>query len=156
MARDALLSHAPIPPANIHPIPTDGTPDGAASAYEAELKSFYGAAVLDPARPLFEIVLLGLGEDGHTASLFPGTPALGEHTRWVAAVAAGTAEPRITLTYPALASSRHVAFLVEGSGKRAMADRLRRGDASIPAGRVAPVGRLHLFLDAAAAGRPAD
>jgi 6-phosphogluconolactonase len=157
MAREALLARAPIPPANIHPIPTeDLSPDAAAAAYEATLKSFHGAATLDPARPLFDVTFLGLGEDGHTASLFPGTPALTERARWVVAVEGAQEEPRITLTYPALASSRHVAFLVEGGGKRAMAERLRRGDTAIPAGRIAPVGRLHIFIDTAAAGQKAD
>ncbi len=109
--RDAMLSRAPIPAANIHPVQTEGlTPEAAASDYERELKSFYGVERLDPARPLFDVNLLGLGPDGHTASLFPGTAVLEERERWVAAVA-GPKHTRITLTYPALESSRHVAFL---------------------------------------------
>src|ERR1700740_2450173 len=67
------------PPANIHPIPTDTSdPDAAARRYESELQSFYGANALDPARPLFDVVLMGVGADGHTASLFPDYPAIEE------------------------------------------------------------------------------
>ena len=151
MVREALLSRAPIPAINIHPIPTEGvSPEAAAFAYERELKYFYGAERLDPARPLFGVTLLGLGLDGHTASLFPGTAVLAERDRWVAA----EAEARITLTYPALESSRRAAFLVAAAGKRAMLDRLRRGDASLPAARLRPTGKLYFFGDAAAAGQP--
>lgn len=152
MAREALLTHAPIPDSNIHPIPTeDVTPEAAAAAYERELKSFYGAQRLDPERPLFDVTLLGLGSDGHTASLFPGTSVLAERDRWVAAVGDAKTGARITLTYPALESSRHAAFLVAGEDKRAIFDRLRRGDDSVPAARLHPTGTLWLFADVAAA-----
>jgi 6-phosphogluconolactonase len=154
MVREALLSRVPIPAVNIHPIPTEGvSPEAAAFAYERELKSFYGTERLDPARPLFDVTLLGLGPDGHTASLFPGTAVLAERHRWVAAVVGAKSEARITLTYPALESSRRAAFLVAGAGKRAMLDRLRRGDASLPAARLRPTGKLYFFGDAAAAGQ---
>lgn len=153
MVREALLSHAPVPAANIHPIPTEGvTPDEAASAYERELKSFCGAERLDPARPLFDVTLLGLGPDGHTASLFPNTAVLAERARWVAAVVGTKSETRITLTYPALESSRNAAFLVVGEEKRAVLARLRRGDESLPAARLHPTGILWIFGDAAAVG----
>jgi 6-phosphogluconolactonase len=152
MVRDAMLSRVPIPAANIHPIPTEGlTPEAAASDYERELKSFYGAGRLDPARPLFDVNLLGLGPDGHTASLFPDTAVLGERERWVAAVA-GPKPARVTLTYPALESSRHAAFLVAGKQKREIFSRFQRGEPTLPAARLRPVGTLHLFADAAAAG----
>jgi 6-phosphogluconolactonase len=156
MAREALLSKAPIPAVNIHPIPTEHLdPEAAAADYERSLKSFYGAGQLDPARPLFDVTLLGLGTDGHTASLFPRSPALQENGRWVAAVIGEKPEPRITLTFPTLDSSRHVAFLVAGTDKREMLARLRDGDESLPAAQVRPVGTLHIFCDAAAVGHSA-
>jgi 6-phosphogluconolactonase len=152
MVREAMLSHAPIPAANIHAMPTEGlSPDAAASAYEWELRSFYGGQQLDPARPLFDVTLLGLGPDGHTASLFPGTAALAEREHWVAAVVGAKAEARLTLTYPALESSRHVAFLIAGEEKRAILARFRNDDASLPAARLRPTGALSVFADAAAA-----
>jgi 6-phosphogluconolactonase len=148
-----MLSRAPIPPGNIHAVPTEGMPpDTAASVYERELKSFYGAGSVDPARPLFDVTLLGLGQDGHTASLFPNTAVLDERQRWVAAVVSAEPVVRITLTYPALESSRRAAFLVAGTEKRLIFDRLRRGDRELPAARLHPVGALHCFADAAAAG----
>jgi 6-phosphogluconolactonase len=154
MVREAMLSRAPIPAANIHPVQTEGlTPDAAAAGYERELKSFYGAERLDRARPLFDVILLGLGPDGHTASLFPGTAALEERERWVAAVV-GPKPTRITLTYPALESSRHVAFLVAGKEKREIFSRFQRGEHTLPAARVRPIGTLHLFADTAAAPDP--
>lgn len=153
MVREALLSRAPVPLANIHAIPTEGmSPDAAASAYEGELKMFYGAERLDPNRPLFDVNLLGLGEDGHTASLFPGNPVLAERERWVCPVIGAKSEARITLTYPALGSSAHAAFLVTGKNKRATFERLRRGDESLPAVGIRPTGSLWLFSDAAANG----
>ena len=81
------------------------------------LKRFYGADTLAPDRPLFDVTLLGIGEDGHTASLFPGQPALQETRRWAVAVIGAKREPRITLTYPALDSSRDVAFRGDRKGK---------------------------------------
>jgi 6-phosphogluconolactonase len=153
LVREALLSRAPIPAINIHSIPTEGlTPDEAAAAYERELKSFYGAEHLDPVRPLFDVTLLGLGSDGHTASLFPNTSVLAERDRWVAAVVGAKSEARITLTYPALESSRNAAFLVTGEEKRAVLARLRGGDDSLPAAHLHPTGTLWIFSDAAAVG----
>ena len=152
MTREAMLAHAPVPPANIHPVPADGTPEQAALRYEDTLKAAYGAAVLDPARPLFDVTLLGLGPDGHTASLLPGEPVLDERARWVAAVSHGRPEVRITMTYPAIESSRYVAFLVTGKAKADIFKTIRAGDSQVPAGRVRPVGELIWFADQAAAG----
>lgn len=153
MVHEALLVKISIPAQNIHSIPTSGlSPDEAASRYERELKSFYGAEQFNPARPLFDVTFLGLGEDGHTASLFPNTEALTEKNHWAAAVIGAKAEPRITLTYPALESSRHAAFLIQGKDKQAILLRLRAGDQSLPAARLKPVGQRHIFADSAAAG----
>ena len=153
MAREALLRRAPIPPANIHQIPTEGiTPEVAAVTYEDELKSFYGAARLAPGDPLFDVNLLGLGTDGHTASLFPGDSVLAERNKWVAAVVGVRSETRITLTYPALESSRNAAFLVVGTEKQAIFKRLLLGDDNLPAARLRPTGTLWAFADTEAIG----
>lgn len=152
MVRDAMLSKVPVPAANVRPVPTDGTPDDAATRYERMLQADYGAATLDAARPLFDVTLLGLGPDGHTASLLPGEPVLAERRRWVAAVAHGRPEVRLTMTYPAIESSRRVAFLVAGREKAAMLQAIRAGGSDVPAARVRPVGELVWFVDRAAAG----
>jgi 6-phosphogluconolactonase len=150
MVRAALLTQAPIAIENIHGIATNGTPAEAARGYERQLKSYYGAESLDPGRPLFDVLLLGLGPDGHTASLFPETEVLDERDRWVAEVVGAKPEARITLTYPALDSSRHAAFLVAGADKREMLACALAGDPALPAARVNPVGALTWFVDAAA------
>ena len=150
MARAAMLSHASVPPGNIHGVVTTGTPEEAARRYEDALKSYYGSAALDPGKPLFDVQLLGLGEDGHTASLIPGTSALDERHRWAVTVVGVRPEPRITLTYPVLDSSRHVAFLAAGGGKREILARALSGDQALPAARVSPVGELTWFVDEAA------
>ena len=133
-------------------VPTVGlTPDDAATQYEAILKTFHGAEQLTSDRPLFDIMLLGLGTDGHTASLFPGKPMLGETLRWVGATDDPQGAPRITLTYPALESSRETLFLVAGTDKK---DRLREvlaGDRRLPAARLQPLGTLRVLADRAAA-----
>jgi 6-phosphogluconolactonase len=151
MARAALLSRVPVPDGNIHPIPTEGlSPEQAAASYERTLKSFYGAQSIDPDRPIFDVTLLGIGEDGHTASLFPAHPALDEDRRWALAVIGAKPEPRITLTFPVLDSSRHAVFLATGERKRRVVERARSGDRILPAARVHPVGRLYWFTDRAA------
>lgn len=116
MAREALLAHVPIPEAQVHPVPTGMDPPKAgAAAYEETLRAFFGA---DAAFPAFDLVLLGLGPDAHTASLFPDSPALQEGTKWVAAphVAKLNAR-RYTLTVPAIAAARELVFLVSGDAK---------------------------------------
>ena len=151
MALEALLSRVPIPPENIHAIPTTGlSPVEAATAYEATLKRFYGADMLASDRPLFDVTLLGIGEDGHTASLCAGQPALQETRRWVVAVIGAKSEARVTLTYSALNSSRDLAFLATGEEKRGVVARAQAGDRTLPATNVHPIGALHWFMDRAA------
>ncbi len=152
MTKEAMLAHVPVPPENIHPVPADGAPEDAALRYEQTLQAAYGATVLDPARPFFDITLLGLGPDGHTASLLPGEPVLEERKRWVVAVSHGRPEIRITMTYPAIESSRYVAFLVTGKEKAAIFGTIRGGGSQVPSARVRPVGELIWFADRAAAG----
>src|ERR1700716_1669875 len=111
MARQIFLD-ACAPADNIHPIPTNLVDtDQSARQYESELKSYYGASVLNPARPLFDLVLMGVGPDGHTASLFPDYPATEETERWVVGVPKAHVEPfvpRVTLTLPVLNSCREM------------------------------------------------
>lgn len=152
MAHEAMFAKVPAPPESIHPVPVDGTPEDAARRYERTLQQAYGGKTIDPARPLFDVTLLGLGADGHTASLLPGEPVLRERERWVAAVAHGRPEVRITMTYPAIQSSQHVVFLVAGQGKAPILRAIRAGESDAPAARLSPVGRLLWFIDRAAAG----
>lgn len=152
MVRKALLSRVSVPFDNIHPIVTEGvSPEQAASAYETVLKAFYGADALSFTRPLFDVTLLGVGDDGHTASLFPGDQMLKEARRWVVAVKSAKYGQRITLTYPALEASRDAAFLVAGKAKQEIVARVRGGDVTLPAALMRPVGRLHWFTDRNAA-----
>ena len=157
MARQIFLDRC-APADNIHPIPTDaGDPDAAARLYERELQDFYGTDLLDAARPLFDLVLMGLGPDGHTASLFPGDEALTETERWVVGVNHAHVEPfvpRVTLTLPALASSREMLFLVSGEAKRDILSKVMAG-ADLPGTRAHSDGITTWLADAAAAGRTA-
>jgi 6-phosphogluconolactonase len=152
MARQLFLDRF-APKANIHPIPTDSADPGEAShAYEKELQSFYGAEVLDPTRPLFDVVLMGVGPDGHTASLFPDYPAIEETARWVVGVPKAHVEPfvpRVTLTLPALGSCREMLFEVAGAGKRAILTRVLESG-NLPASRAHSVGETVWLVDAAA------
>ena len=155
MARAAFLNRC-APPENIHPIPTatadPADPDPAAALYQRELQSFYGADVLDDARPLFDLVLMGVGPDGHTASLFPGDPALDETARWVVGVPQANVAPfvpRVTLTLPALASCREMLFEVAGTDKRAILTRVFAGE-DLPANRARSTGGTVWLVDRAA------
>jgi 6-phosphogluconolactonase len=153
-ARRLFLDSVRAPRQNIHPMATDANyPEGAARLYEDELKAFYGAARLDPARPLFDLVLMGLGGDGHTASLFAHSPALDETQRWVLGIAKAGMEPfvpRVTLTFPALAATREMLFLIDSADKRAILRRALSGD-DLPARRAYSNGDLVWLVVRAAA-----
>ena len=132
MAREALLDHVPIPEANIHRIRGEVVPDWAASSYEMELEKVLGLT------GRFDLVLLGIGADGHTASLFPGTKVLEEQEYAVDAVHLGGERGwRVTLTLPVINAARRVMFLVTGAEKAEALARIRAGE-MLPAARVQP------------------
>jgi 6-phosphogluconolactonase len=151
MARQALLDQVPIPPEQIHPIPCSQQPRAAAERYEALLRSFFGER-----RPRFDMVFLGLGENGHTASLFPGTPVLEERQRWVAEVYNAEQDLfRITLTAPLLNQAAVVVFLVAGAAKAAVLREVLEGPQDptrLPAQLIRPGdGELRWLVDRTAA-----
>lgn len=150
-----LLEHVPVPPGNVHPIDTGlGSAEEAAKAYEAEIRDFFQESeVIGQLPPRFDLVLLGLGEDGHTASLFPGCPAVEERFRWVAACELDRLDhPRVTLTRPILERGRRVVFLVSGAGKADVLRRVLDGDRELPAARLRPrEGEPWWLVDEAAA-----
>jgi len=153
MTREKLISRVPIPAVNVHPVPTNlPQPQQAAEAYEAELRKFFGSAP-----PEFDVQLLGLGVEGHTASLFPNSPALEDKQHWVAAIRAPAEPPdRLTLTPVVLNRGRNTYFLVSGANKKEILAALRNEPDSkpsvYPAGRIRPSGRVLWYLDQAAAG----
>jgi 6-phosphogluconolactonase len=146
MARETLLSQLPVPPGNIHPMGCDPSPEAGARAYEAELHQLFPGQGL----PRFDLVLLGLGGDGHTASLFPGTGALAENQRWVVANWVEKLDTwRLTLTLPVLNAAQIVTFLVEGGEKADILKQILEGSKGrFPAQRINPaVGEVHWFID---------
>jgi len=123
LAREALVRRVPIPPGNIHPIPAYPSVEEGARAYEAELQAFFAGGP-----PCFDLVFLGLGADGHTASLFPGGPLWREETRWVAPVAGtGPGVSRVTLTPQIFNQAGQVVFLVSGADKAAILQKVLEG-----------------------------
>ena len=138
MAKETLLDHVPCPTANVHPMSTHfASPDAAARDYETTLRTFFAGE-----RPCFDLVLLGLGPEGHTASLFPGSPVLAESTRWVSAVSAPADPPtRLTLTWPALTAASNIYVLVSGSNK---AQALRHVVGDAPDDQLYPAARIRL------------
>lgn len=153
MVEKALLSHIKIPKENIHPVPVTGTPDEAAAAYQRELENIYGQGTLESGKPLFDVILLGLGTNGHTASLFPRTPVLHERTKWVSTCVPDDApHTRITLTFPAIQSSRYVVFMLNGASKEEIFAKVRQGDPNEVASHITTQGELIWLVDKAAAG----
>ena len=156
LARRVLLDHVPIRPDQIHAPASWEDPDLAARRYEAELREFFGDGP-----PRFDLILLGLGEDGHTASLLPDSPALLERERWVVGVKdAAHPPPRITMTLPVINQAARVVVLAGGEDKADALARALEGTGSrepVPAGRVGPIrGELLWLVDEAAARRRSD
>jgi 6-phosphogluconolactonase len=159
MARETLLDRVPLPDDQIHRIRGEDDPDRAAADYERTLRALLRADTRDPSHPTgLDLVLLGMGDDGHTASLFPGQPAVRETERWVVATGPDAeGMRRITLTPVVLNRARHVTFVVSGGGKAARAREVLRGPLrpeALPAQAIRPsAGRLTWMMDEAAMPR---
>ncbi len=156
MAREALLDHIPIPENNVHRIRAERRPEVAARAYEKEIRQFYHCPA--PKIPRFDLVFLGLGTDGHTASLFPDTAALDETDRLAVANYVPQQDAwRVTLTFSVLNAASHVIFLVAGEGKAARVRDILGATTStprFPAQRIQPAaGVLTWLVDRAAAAK---
>jgi 6-phosphogluconolactonase len=155
LAREYLFEHVQIPPAQIYPLNDSLDPDAAAVDYQAKLAQVFQPPASQ--RPRFDLILLGMGEDGHTASLFPDHPLLNEIERWVAPVFDSPKPPpeRITLTLPVINNARQVVFLTAGASKvDALSQIMNRATSAnrLPAQMVQPTnGELHWFVDEAAA-----
>ena len=156
MTRTAMLDKVPLPPENIHRMEGELDPEEAASRYEAEIRNSFRLEGAET--PTFDLILLGLGPDGHTASLFPHTQGLNEMSR----IAIANHVPqkdvwRITLTWPVITQGREVAFLIEGREKAEMVKTVFVGPydpESLPAQLIRPAsGKLTLLLDTAAAAQ---
>lgn len=155
MVREVLLSKIPIPAENVHRMAGEKEPQIAAAEYEEEIKTVFGLS--SGALPRFDLILLGLGEDGHTASLFPGSDALRETERLVVACyVRQLGAYRLTLTLPVLNAAAHITFLVAGQSKAAVVKQILQGNSELPAAKVkAAKGRLLWLLtqEAAASAR---
>ncbi len=153
MAREALLDRVPI--GSVHRMRGELPPEEAAASYGRELQEFFGEIY-----PVLDLVMLGIGPDGHTASLFPETPALGVTDRLAAANPVPKLDTtRLTLTVPVLNAAREVRFLVAGAGKAEALAEILEGDADpreYPAKLVRPPGGPIWMVDHAAAGSPHD
>lgn len=154
MADEAMLSLLPIPAANVHRMVGEGDAVANASLYESELQTFFDGAVW----PRLNLVMLGMGDDGHTASLFPGTDALREEQAWVVANWVEKLDTfRITLTAPAINHAANVVFLIAGAGKTERLPEVLRGPRDptrLPSQLIQPpTGKLVWLVDKAAAER---
>jgi len=144
--RETLLNHAPIPAQNVHPMPVEEADlEGAAAQYALTLQKIGGIP------PVLDLAHLGMGPDGHTASLIPGDPVLDVTDRDVADTGVYQGRRRLTLTYPMLNRSRHILWLITGADKEPMLKRILSRDLSIPAGRVHQEQAI-VLTDKAAAG----
>jgi 6-phosphogluconolactonase len=155
MANEALLSRVALPAENIHRMRGEGDAVANARLYEDELRGFFGD---EAAWPEFDLVMLGMGDDGHTASLFPGTHALDVRSAWVAANWVEKFDAyRVTLTAPAINHARHVMFIVTGAGKAERLQEVLHGAPDphrLPSQLIQPrAGALAWFLDEAAAAK---
>lgn len=151
MIKRSLLHDVGIPQANVHPVPIEGDPATSAERYESELRAFMSS---DRDSPTFDMILLGMGEDGHTASLFPGTQILGDDEHLVRAAGPdGARIARVTLTLPVINRGRNVVFLVSGTAKAGTVRRvIEEKDPGLPASLVRPArGELFFLLDEEAA-----
>lgn len=144
--RESLLSHAPLPPEQIHAMPVEADDlEAACASYARTLEQIAGKP------PVLDLAHLGLGADGHTASLIPGDPVLDVADRDVALTGIYQKRRRMTLTYPLLNRARKILWVATGAEKVAMIARLQQGDVTIPAGRIRPDNAL-LLADRAATG----
>lgn len=153
LARRLFLDALAVVPKHLHPVTTGAVaPADAARAYEQELRNYFGGELTQEGLPLFDLVLLGLGPDGHVASLFPGSAALAEQQHWVARVSPLELAPRVarvTLTLPVLNQARLVLILVAGAERIKLARLICAGEpgtADLPAARLRPAGRLVWLL----------
>jgi 6-phosphogluconolactonase len=145
MAAQSLFDFVAIPRQNIHRMRGEIDPDAAAEEYESELNRI--AAESSEQRYVHDLLLLGVGDDGHIASLFPGTAALGEMQRNVAAnFIPKFSAHRLTLTYPIINAARQVAFLVRDDSKKKVVSSILNGSSDLPAAQVKPAGELIWFL----------
>jgi len=152
MARQDLLDGAPIPAGQIHPMTLSGTPQSAASAYQKQLQDFFTHT--EGGFPVFDLIILGIGTDGHTASIFPADQSAFDTQAWVVAIKGGMPDVhRLTLSAPVLNHARSVVFLVAGSDKAAVVKTVLTDETAVlPASRITPVkGQLRWILDRAAA-----